>query len=94
MVTMESPTLGSFLAMRIALLARKRTDRRNLPRTWIQTTVRLVLHLAGFSLLTMAGFQWNMLAGLIVAGISCFVLSTLLTTANPTEDQQPTGYRR
>jgi hypothetical protein len=37
------------------------------------------MHLAGFALLTLAAFQWNMIAGLAAAGISCFAFSTLMT---------------
>jgi fatty-acid desaturase len=46
----------------------------------LQTIVRLVLHLAGFSALTFAGYTWNMTAGLIVGGLSCFVLAWLLNS--------------
>lgn len=41
--------------------------------------MRVVLHLAGFGLLTMAGFQFNIIAGLTVAAVSCFALSALMT---------------
>jgi hypothetical protein len=44
--------------------------------------MRIVLHLAGFSLLTIAAWHWNIIAGLAVAGISCFVMSALTTTDN------------
>jgi Na+-transporting NADH:ubiquinone oxidoreductase subunit NqrC len=46
----------------------------------LSSVIRVVLHLAGFGLLTMAGFQWNIIAGLIVAGVSCFALSTLMAS--------------
>lgn len=45
----------------------------------LNAIVRVILHVAGFALLTLAAFQWNMIAGLAVAGISCFVFSTLMT---------------
>jgi hypothetical protein len=41
--------------------------------------IRVMLHLAGFALLTIAAFRFNIIAGYSVAGLSCFVLSTLMT---------------
>ena len=88
MTTYEGvPSLGTFLAMKLTnRISRTRAkEREATPRTWVQTIVRLVLHLAGFSTLTMAGFTWNMTAGLIVAGLSCFVLSWLMSTSSENE---------
>lgn len=53
--------------------------------TWIQSTIKLVLNVAGFGFLTYAGFSHNIIAGSIVAGLSCFALSWLhnSTTAQP-----------
>lgn len=48
----------------------------------LNALIRLGLHLAGFSLLTIAAWQWDLIAGLCAAGISCFALSTLLTRSN------------
>ncbi len=56
--------------------------------TVLNATIRVVLHLAGFGLLTMAGFTLNMLAGLIVAGVSCFVMSTLMTRTTAAESTE------
>lgn len=77
------PTFGTFVAMKLAnrvTKARRKeaTNRMNRVRTWFQSLVRLVAHLTGFSLLTWAGFTFNMAAGLIVAGISCFVFAWLV----------------
>lgn len=86
MTTLDaSTTIREFALMRLAMFARKRAIRAKEGNTSIRvnavvnTIVRVMLHLAGFSLLTMAGFQWNIIAGLIVAGVSCFALSTLMT---------------
>lgn len=88
MTTIDNvPSLGSYALMRLSVLARKRQrEASNGSRTSLSTvnavlvaTVRLLLHVAGFGLLTLAGFQWNIIAGLVVAGLSCFVMSTLMT---------------
>lgn len=86
MTTMEIPTVRSVLAMKLAnSFARSATKRERKARSTnrvnavLNATVRVVLHLAGFSALTFAGFTFSMAAGLIVGGISCFALSTLLT---------------
>lgn len=92
MVTMDTfnaPTLRSVMAMKLAnTLARSHNKRANkaLPMTRVTAVlngiIRVMLHVAGFGLLTMAGFQWNIITGLIVAGVSCFALSTLMTRGN------------
>lgn len=81
-MTVETlPSFREFAFMRLAKMARKQSSVRkvNLPAI-MQGIVRLVLHLAGFSLLTIGAFGINMIAGYCVAGLSCFVLSTLLTS--------------
>jgi hypothetical protein len=86
-MTVETmPSFREFAFMRLAGMARKRSRQSsvNLP-AMLQGIVRLVLHLAGFGLLTIGAFGLNMIAGYCVAGLSCFVLSTLLTN---TPDQK------
>lgn len=91
MTTYEGvPSFGTFMAMKFVnriSRAKAKAKEGNRARTLMQTIVRLVLHLAGFSALTWAGFSWNMTAGLIVGGLSCFVLSWLMgdSSANATE---------
>jgi len=58
-------------------------------RTILQTTVRLILHLAGFASLTIAGFTWSIAAGLVVAGASFFVLSWLTASNPPPDSDRP-----
>ncbi len=94
MTTYEGvPSLTTFLAMkltnRIAKARRSEaSESMNRVRAGLQFIVRLVAHLAGFSLLTWAGFTWNMTAGLIVAGISCFVFAWLVNDSS-TSDHAP-----
>lgn len=95
MTTETAPTLREFAMLRLSMAASKRTRRASKARTVnvnavLVNTVRVMLHLAGFASLTLAGFQWNMIAGMIVAGVSCFALSTLLTRGTTDEMEAPT----
>jgi hypothetical protein len=76
--------IGAFLSNRAA---RERTNTSNRARVWLLSFTKLVMHLAGFGCLTLAGFSWNMTAGLITAGMSFFVLSWLVTGNSSTSDQ-------
>lgn len=81
------PSFSTFVAMKLAnrVTAARRKEAShamNRARTWVQSLVRLMAHLAGFSLLTWAGFTWNMTAGLIVAGASCFIFAWLLNDSS------------
>lgn len=93
MTTMDVPTVGQFLTLRMAKFFAKRQAREaNHAGAWFQTVTRLMLHLAGFSCLTYAGFLWHPIAGFVVAGFSFFVLSSLTTSdqpARPTHGPQP-----
>jgi hypothetical protein len=95
MTTMDVPTLGEFATLRMAKFFAKRQAREaNHAGAWIQTVVRLVFHLAGFSCLTYAGFLWHPAAGFVVAGLSFFLLSWVTTSnqpasARPTHGPQP-----
>lgn len=88
------PTMATFLSMKLAnRISRSRSKELRQPmnsvRTWVNAFVRLVAHLAGFSLLTWAGFTWNMTAGLIVAGLSCFMFAWLMNDSAPVTTTQP-----
>lgn len=73
------PSFRQFIAFKLqATGARSKTRLSTLPISSL--IMRLVLHLGGFGWLTFAGFTWNIMAGSVVAGISCFALSALLTT--------------
>lgn len=91
MTTMEIPTFRSWLAWKLRNPARPRVIRTQsrvpaLLAFWYSLS-KLVLHVAGFSLLTWAGFSFNMPAGLITAGLSCFVLSWLQRSPASQSDQ-------
>jgi hypothetical protein len=89
MTTIDS-SLSSIIALK---LARRASKRRDAAMTRVSTVamlslVRLVLHVAGFSSLTYAAFTWDKIAGFIVAGICCFVFSTLFTARQPEPDNR------
>lgn len=98
----DAPNLRAYAGMRLAMWASKRARRTqaNYPISRVtavlNATVRVMLHVAGFALLTIAAWQWNMIAGLAVAGISCFVFSTLMSgeAAPRTEDGNDTHLRQ
>jgi len=81
MTTMDVPTVGQFITLRIAKFFAKREKGKQASHapTWFQSVIRLVMHLAGFGCLTYAGFLWHPAAGFVVAGISCFLMSWLTT---------------
>lgn len=87
-----NPTFYQFIAWKLGKAMDRsianRAKRASRAGTISQTILRLFLHIVGFSCLTFAGFLWNPAAGLVVAGISCFVLSALLTTSAPDQTQQ------
>lgn len=84
MTTVDGTTsLPRFLVWKLAKAMDKRARTREATErthTQFQTIMRLLLHIAGFASLTIAGFAFNFIAGMIVLGICCFVMSTLLTT--------------
>lgn len=79
MTTMDVPGFRDYAVMRLASMARKRAQSRSqINANALQVIIRVVLHLAGFALLTLGAFTFSMIAGYIVAGISCFVFSSLM----------------
>jgi len=98
MTTFESnPSFSQFFAWKLGKAISKRNERSKLATnalSWMQATIRIVLQLSGFGFLTYAGFQWSTIAGLVIAGMSCFVLSWLLTTtASPSQRPNQTDTR-
>jgi uncharacterized membrane protein YedE/YeeE len=93
----DAPTLRTYAGMRLAMWASKRAKKAQSKVTTsrvtalVNATVRVLLHIAGFALLTIAAWQWNIIAGLAVAGISCFVLSTLMTGGTATGETEDRG---
>jgi hypothetical protein len=94
MSTMDTPTFTGLLVMKLANRARAKREGKAITRTMLQTIVRIVWHLAGFSSLTYAAFLWDMKAGFVVLGISCFVMSTLTTATNDVSQSDPMARRR
>ncbi len=75
----QNPSVARFLLWKLTSAYERNASRRGVSSNAASMVIRYVLQIAGFALLTMAGFTFSMIAGLIVAGISCFVLSTLMT---------------
>lgn len=85
-VSVDSTTVGTFLLYKIgkALERRKRaTDITTNAVSIFTRLTRVLFHVSGFSLLTIAGFRYSMIIGFIVAGISCFVMSALMAPSTP-----------
>lgn len=84
----ESTSVLQFLLMKVTK-PRSKTKNAALGmtrvRAWIAMLVRLTLTLAGFGFLTWGMFTWHIIAGLITAGLSCFVLAWL-TKSEPQAD--------
>ena len=54
----------------------KRSEASNRKRgNLFGSLIKFITTLAGFGFLTMAGFTLSLMAGLIVAGVSCFLLT-------------------
>lgn len=85
------PTIREYILLRLAS-KRAKKDRTipNIP--WMLHTVRVLLHIGGFTLLTIAGWKFSIILGISIAGLSCFVMSYLFTskTNNATVDERPT----
>lgn len=101
MTTMDVPTFGQFVTLRLAKYFAKKekaNEATNHASAWFQTVIRLVLHIAGFGCLTYAGFIWHPVAGFVAAGISCFLLSWVTTSGNSSapkpSHQDPLMYGR
>jgi len=87
MTTVDIQTTGLFnyLRMRSQVKARMRNTRLR-ASTWMERTVRFVLHTAGFCCLTIGAFSLHFAAGMVIAGLSCFMMSML----NLPADKPPT----
>lgn len=78
----------AFLAARAARREQRINQRVVIRNGSIDYTnaLRIVLHLAGFVCLSVAGFKINDIAGMSLIGVSCFAFSWL---AAPTSDTHP-----
>lgn len=83
MTTMDVPSFTGYLALR---MAKKREARQAIAQPRIQVLIRFMMHVFGFSCLTIAGFWAHPVAGFVVAGFSWFALSYLTTNRSTTEN--------
>lgn len=84
MVAMETnPSLTQFLAWKLGKAMDRKATKEKRAHTFLQTTITLMLHIVGFSCLTIAGFTWSITAGWVIAGISCVVLARLVMLPTP-----------
>lgn len=92
------PTISQVILRKLAQRMEAKRDRRLVTsdRTHMryQAIVRLMLTLAGFSLLTIAAFSLSITLGFAAAGISCFVLAWLATPSTITNDTSTMDGRR
>jgi len=78
----KNPSTTQFLLWKLGkVISKKQATARTRARTHFQSIIRLMLHLSGFGLLTIAGFTWNIMAGYVIAGLSCFLLAWLTNDA-------------
>lgn len=95
MTTLDSPTVWQAITVTLARRAEKaRVNKATRARTWVQSTVTLLLQLAGFTCLTFAGFTWNIAAGLVVAAFSCFALAWLTNNRTVPTNNRPDPMQR
>lgn len=81
-----SPTFGQFLLLKLTAKKAERSTTR--VRTPVLVMVlRIVLHIAGFACLTYAAYMASVIAGVAVAGLSCFILARLFTVNTATEQE-------
>jgi hypothetical protein len=89
MVTFDqNPSLLAFVMFKVnkALAKRARSQETSThTRTLLFSIVRLLCHLGAFSALTIAGFSWSFIAGLVVLAICLLVFSALFTTDRGTQ---------
>lgn len=79
MATMESnPSTWQFFAWKLGKALDRKASKERRVRTFMEASIRVLLHIVGFSCLTFAGFYWHVIAGLVVAGISCFLMAWLI----------------
>jgi hypothetical protein len=83
----EAPSAREFLAIKLAGFFAKRASKRvAIARTWVQSLITTALHLAGFSSLTYSAFLWDKVAGFVVLGVCCFILSKLIAAPTTVDE--------
>lgn len=90
MVSMSDGVNPTFVQFLMAKVAARKAHRSN-TRTHVRTSVmalRIVLHIAGFACLTYAAYMASVIAGVAVAGLSCFVLARLFTATDSADGNE------
>lgn len=82
-----NPGFIQFLAWKIGKALDRSTAKERRVRTVLEASIRVLLHIVGFSCLTFAGFYWHVIAGLVMAGISCFLMAWLIGQTSPTPNR-------
>lgn len=92
----QNPSVIQFLFWKLGkALSKKKATAHARTRTQFQSIIRLMLQVGGFCLLTIAGFTWHIIAGYVIAGLSCFLLSWLTTSEpNSSQNSNGPGYQR
>lgn len=85
---MDVPSIAEYLVARLTARARRRAERTRtidgapVPRSRWNGIARGLLQVGGLSAMTYAAFIYSQIAGLIVLGVACFVLSWLLSDSD------------
>jgi hypothetical protein len=88
-----SPTFVQFLMLKLTTREAQRSTARAHTHVLVMA-LRIVLHIAGFACLTYAAYMANVIAGVAVAGLSCFVLARLFTVSSATEQDNSQTMRQ
>jgi hypothetical protein len=82
-LSQANPSFRQFVAYKLGKAIDRSATKERRVRTFVEASIRILLHIVGFSSLTFAGFYWHVIAGLVMIAISCFVMAELLTSTNP-----------
>lgn len=74
-------------------LANRRAEATTRARTRVQSLIRVLMTLAGFGCLTLAGFKLHTVVGLVVAGLSCWTIAWLMS-GSETATEPPSTVNR
>jgi hypothetical protein len=74
----STPSMGDVLLSKLARRLSSRREKTIAVRSWFQAMVKVLVQLAGFACLTLAGFSVSFTVGMVVAGLSCFTFAWLV----------------
>lgn len=84
-VTYGAMVLNNWIQRKRARRVEVSTESAPMRARLFNSFIRIVLHIVGFSALTNAMFQWNIIAGWCAVAISCFIFSWLFTGNEPAQ---------